>query len=121
MLKVAVVCDSILLRRGLEIFLRDKLTDFSTADVVISDRKFECDKPLLVVSNDSDADIKKPFGKAKLLSLLDNYEKELDIKKDIFEPKKEQAEEPVESLEQQIASLTKEFSERLLELLKVNK
>lgn len=119
MLKVAVVCDSVLLKNSLEIFLRDRLSDFSNADVILTDRKFECEKPVLLVSNIADADIKKPFGKAKLLSILENFEKEMEVKKELFEPKQDV--EVSKSFEEQIRELTKDFSERLIEIVNSHK
>lgn len=118
MLKVAIVCESILLKKSLELFLRDRISDFSSADIVISERKFECNKPILVVSNVQDADIKKPFGKAKLVSILENYERELEIKKEILEKKVGSAGGEIDRLEREIRELTEEFSARLIQIIK---
>ncbi len=120
-MKVAVVCDSILLKKSLEIFLRDRLSDFSTSDVVISDRRFECERPILFVGNDSNADIKKPFGKVKLLAMLENYENELNIKNEVLEIKKPVVQIPEDTMENQLDSLVKEFSQRLVDIVKAHK
>jgi len=121
-LKIAIVCDSVLLKKSLEIFLKNEISDFSTADIVISDRRFECNKPLLLIGNQADADIKKPFGKVKLLSVLDNYEKELNIRQEVLSPKIEIKEcENIEStLEEQIGRLTHEFSTKLIAIIRAN-
>jgi hypothetical protein len=120
-LKVAVVCDSVLLKKSLELFLRGKLSDFASADVVISDRNFECEKPILLVGNSNNCDIKKPFGKVKLISLLENYENDVKVKKEILEPKTKSVQSSDKSMEDQLDSLLKEFTRKLVEIIKTNK
>lgn len=116
-MKVAVVCNSVLLKKSLELFLRDKLSDFASCDVVVSDRKFECDKPILVVSSQKDADIKKPFGRAKLMSMLDGYENDQKIKQEVLHPKAE-VKKPEESLESDINEILREFTQKITEAIK---
>jgi len=116
-LKVAVVCESILLSRSLEIFLKDSLVDFTDADVVLADREFECEKPILLVSSRLKADIRKPFGKTKLYAILESYEKDQKAKKMVFEP---QVADVITSqdLGLQIEKLVDDFSKKLVQAIK---
>ena len=116
-LKVAVVCESVLLSRSLEIFLKDSIVDFTDADVVLADREFECEKPILLVSSRPKADIRKPFGKTKLYAILENYEKDQRAKKMVFEPQVL----PVvhgDDLGLQIEKLVEDFSKKLVQTIK---
>jgi len=92
-MKIAILCDSLLLKNSLEIFLKDYISSYKNCDIVISDKKIDTDKLLAIISSSSDADIKKPFSKSSLLiDLKKIYKKEnnktsqiekLDNKKDI--------------------------------------
>lgn len=72
------MCDSPLLKKCLEVFLREKLSSYSACDFVISDKMIDSEKPVFVISNDRGSNIKKPFSKAKLLKTLDEYSKKLN-------------------------------------------
>jgi hypothetical protein len=109
-LKIAIVCESVLLSRSLEIFLKD-------SDVVLADREFECEKPILLVSSRPKADIRKPFGKTKLYAILENYEKDQKAKKMIFEPQDTQSGSQ-DDLDIQIEKLVQDFSKKLIRTIK---
>jgi hypothetical protein len=72
-LKIAVVCDSPLLKKCLEVFLKERLSSYSACDFVISDKKIDSEKPVFVISDEKGSNLKKPFSKTKLLKSLDEY------------------------------------------------
>jgi len=78
MLKVCVMCDSILLKKTLESFLSGYLTPFNQCDVVITDKPLSIDRPFLLIDSAEDADIIKPFTRSTLLLYLDKYQKKIE-------------------------------------------
>lgn len=78
-MKIAILCDSPLLHRALEYYLKDYLTSYRKCDFVIADKKIETDKPLCLVSTQQDAHIQKPFTPAQLLVGIENFAKSLKL------------------------------------------
>jgi hypothetical protein len=72
-LKIAIVCDSPLLKKCLEVFLKEHLSSYSACNFVISDKKIDSEKPVFVISDEKGANLRKPFSKTKLLKALDEY------------------------------------------------
>ncbi|SQB98993.1 hypothetical protein [Helicobacter fennelliae] len=119
-MKIAIVCESELLQKSLEIYLKEYLSSLSDCDFVISDYNASDLKPLCLVGNGQNAHIKKPFTQLSLLKdIYDFYEtffltsdSKLQglSKQDIF-------------VYQQISALVEctfnEFNQKLYEILKL--
>jgi hypothetical protein len=60
----------LLLKKALERTLKDKLAPLNRCDLVIADRAFETDKPLLVIGEH----IRKPFGFETLAAAIERFE-----------------------------------------------
>ena len=108
-MKIAIDCDSMLLQKSLEIFLKEfKSIDNNNYDFLISDKLFKVNKPLLFISNSSNqAYLKKPFSKSKLLTAIEKFYNENIINKNSND-----------NLKVQIEDITKEFVEKLLITIK---
>ncbi len=66
--KIAVICESELLQKSLEVYLKDMLAPLEECDFVLSDYQ-ACDlKPVCLVGNAQSAHIKNPFTKESLLA-----------------------------------------------------
>lgn len=76
-LKIAIVCDSPLLKKCLEVFLKEKLASYSSCDFVISDKDIDSEKPVFIIGDDKGVNLRKPFSKSKLLKSVDEYYKKL--------------------------------------------
>lgn len=73
-MKIAVQCESPLLQKSLELLLNDSLCSLKQCDIVLSDKKaLSVDKPMLWVSQESGANIVKPFSKESLHNALKQY------------------------------------------------
>ena len=70
-MKVAIICDSLLLKKSLEKFLHDMIVPYKQCDIVISDRKIKIDKPVVIVGNKGD--IAVPFSKSNLIMELEKF------------------------------------------------
>lgn len=71
-MRVSVECDSPLLQRSLELFLHKHICSYEESDLVIRDRKKKAGlKPMLLIANEEDADLRKPFSKEALLRALE--------------------------------------------------
>ncbi len=120
-MKVAVVCESPLLQRSLELFLDQHLSSLKQCDLVLRDKKVMDSHHCLVISDSADADIKKPFSKTQLFLALDNfYTKMEDIQ--IIQSEVEQIEsldsKDFALLEQRIDQLTLEYKSSVLRVVK---
>lgn len=114
-MKIAVVCDSPLLKKCLEVFLKESLSSYSACDFVISDKKIDSEKPVFVISDEKGSNLKKPFSKTKLLKSLDEYF--LKLKKPSVHPAAIHRAEAGE-LEKRIRRLTEAFVNDLLRAIR---
>ena len=125
-MKVAVQCESPLLQRSLELFLKGHLSSLKQCDVVISDRRMpDVGRRSLLVSSNSDADIVKPFSRSQLMIVLEQAlkkEEEMGEIAAITEAMEEVAadEEPLDFkiLEKRIELLTKEYQQNILKAVR---
>lgn len=109
-MKIEIDCDSMLLQKSLEIFLRDFKSEDENYDFLISDKLFKVDKPLLFISNSSNqAYLKKPFSKSKLLIAIEKFYNENIVNKNMDD-----------KLKVQLEDITKDFVERLLVTIKAH-
>lgn len=72
-MKIFVRCESVLLQRALELFLSDHLAAFKNADVVISDRRVKSSKKVIYIASHGGADLTKPFSRAQLMMVLEEF------------------------------------------------
>lgn len=112
MATVSLACDSLLLRRSLELFLAGRITTLGQCDLVIGDHAEELDKPLLIIGEH----LTKPFDKAQLLKTLERFERLDDLKAASNELVQSSSDKP--ELEVAIAKLTERFAKELLELIR---
>lgn len=121
-MKVAVVCNSLLLRKSLEIFLRDRLSSQSGCDFVVSDRVLEIDKPVFLISRDKDTNLAKPFSKTRLVKALDEYYKSIggiiEEEKVVFVEQPESTVANDDEMEQKIRKLTDDFVSGLMHVFR---
>jgi len=111
-LKIAVECQSPLLKKSLEIFLSNNITTIKQCDIVIRDIKCINDERCFYISSDSSADLIKPFSSPQLYLALENrYKtmKKIDVKEKDFET-------PInfDILEKRIELLTREYQQNIL-------
>ena len=111
-LKVALMCDSPLLKRALERFLRGHIVPFGQCDLVISDNDREVSKPLLCIGQQ----LVKPFSRAHLQMALDRFAQAENISthhQDLL------SDRPASSggLDQEVEQLARRFAHELLTLL----
>ena len=110
-MKIALACQSVLLEKSLEIFLKSYITPYKQCDFVISDKEIEIDKPLFQIAND-DSDLVMPFSKSALILKVEKFYDLLNgssskvTKVDISE------------LEQKITKLTDNFRDDLVSVIK---
>jgi hypothetical protein len=110
-LKVALMCDSPLLKRAMERFLGDRIVPYSRCDMVISDCDRQIDKPILLIGEK----LPKPFSRAHLQMALERFTRAEDISldhRDLLEDTNTKG-----ALDQQVEGLVKQFAAELLTLL----
>jgi len=114
-LKIAIECKSLLLQKSLEIFLQKHLTSVKHCDICICDVEcFEDDERCFYISQDSKADLVKPFSKSQLmLALEERYKK---IKKNPTSVDEEELDFSI--LEKRINYLTQEYKENIIKAVR---
>ncbi len=113
-MKIALVCQSLLLARALKSFLKDNIVPYKQCDFVISDKKIELDKPIFFISTNKDANLSMPFSKTSLLLSTETFYQQ------IVAPEPSACRDLPERdvLEEKIASLTEKFRQELIQTLR---
>jgi hypothetical protein len=113
-MKIALVCQSLLLSRSLQSFLKESIVSYKQCDFVISDKKIELDKPIFLLSANDEGHLGIPFSKASLLLALEAFHQTV-----ILPPcTEEKSDVERDFLEEKIASLTEKFRQELIQTLR---
>jgi hypothetical protein len=113
-MKIAVECQSPLLQKSLEIFLKNYISSAKKSDIVIRDTpcmKTET-KPCFYIGNERQADLMKPFSKSQLILALERRYKELLAQQHPTHQSGESMDFSI--LEKRIDTLTQEYKENIL-------
>lgn len=71
-MKIALICQSLLLSKSLEIFLKNKITSYKKCDFVICDIRLDIDKPQFIISH-QDGNLNMPFSESSLIIELEKF------------------------------------------------
>ena len=104
-MKIALVCDSPLLKKSLQLYFKESMSDYDACDFVISDKKVKSNKPVLFIGKQKDASLKVPFSKEQLLSKAQQFYQN-------------HASEDAQVLERELAKLNKKHKEKLERIIK---
>ena len=120
-MKVAVQCESALLQRSLELFLDGHLSSLKQCDVVLRDTKIMDSHHSLYISDDEDADLKKPFSRSQLYVILESFYNKLEEIEGV-QAYDEEVEVSIGKdftlLEERIEQLTQEYKNNILHVVK---
>ena len=72
-MKIALICDSLLLDRSLEMYLKEYLTSYKLCDFVVATQPVESQKPVFLIGDFEEANLKIPFTRELLLQELDSF------------------------------------------------
>jgi hypothetical protein len=122
-MRVAVECQSPLLQKSLELFLKKYLCSSKKCDLLVRDEICLDDKRCFYVSSDTKADLVKPFSKSQLILALEEKYKTLYEKKENNMIEKEYLDEEYDGLdfsllEERIELLTREYQKNILKVVK---
>lgn len=115
-MRIAIVCQSLLLSKALKAFLGDMVVPYKQCDFVISDKKIELDKPIFYISS-TEGNLLIPFSKSALLIELDKFFQHLLLRQGsvddlVLESKNTQL------LEEKITALTDKFRSDLIQTIR---
>jgi len=113
-MKIALVCQSLLLSRSLKSFLKESIVSYKQCDFVISDKKIELDKPIFFISHDTSGHLHIPFSKASLYLALEDFNQSLHVETSPEVSNKIEH----DFLEEKIANLTEKFRQELIQTLR---
>jgi len=116
-MKIAVVCQSLLLSRALKSFLGDAIVAYKQCDFVISDKKIELDKPVFYVAA-SEGNLRIPFSKSTLLLELDKFFQHLLLKQSSIDGLIDDTPKNFYALEEKISALTDQFRAELIQTIR---
>ena len=128
-MKIYVKCDSPLLKKCLEVFLKERLSSYPACDFVVCDKKLEVEKPIFLIGSEDGANLKKPFSKSKLLKALGLYYNKPKQETIYEQGKSNESEKPRASqisregltLERKVSIITEKFVRELLRVIKEHK
>lgn len=72
-MKIALICDSLLLDRSLEMYLKEYLTSYKLCDFVVATQPVESQKPVFLIGDFEGANLKIPFTRELLLQELEAF------------------------------------------------
>lgn len=72
-MKIALICDSLLLDRSLAMYLKEYLTSYKLCDFVVATQPVESQKPIFLIGDFEGANLKIPFTRELLLQELDTF------------------------------------------------
>lgn len=113
-MKIAVISNSLLLKKSLESFLKEYITSYKACDFVITDKPIEIDKPYLLANSSDEADIKIPFSKSALFFEIEKFYKRFSKDVDIMDGERKD----FSNLEEKIDELTQDFRDSLVNVIK---
>lgn len=76
-MKIALICDSLLLDRSLEMYLKEYLTSYKLCDFVVATQPVESQKPVFLIGDFEGANLKIPFTRELLLQELETFERQV--------------------------------------------
>ena len=115
-MKVALVCQSLLLSRALKSFLGENVVPYKQCDFVISDKKIDLDKPIFYIGS-NEGNLLVPFAKSTLWIALDKFFQELLMKQSSVDDMVSQPNN-THLLEEKINALTEKFRTELIQTIR---
>ena len=112
-MKIALACQSVLLEKSLEIFLKSYITPYKQCNFVISDREIEIDKPLFYIATEN-SDLIMPFSKSALMLKVEKFYDTLNSSKEVEKTVKID----VKDIEEKITKLTDDFRKNLISTIR---
>ncbi|WP_297577929.1 hypothetical protein [Helicobacter sp. UBA3407] len=76
-MKIALICDSLLLDRSLEMYLKEYLTSYKLCDFVVATQLVESQKPVFLIGDFEEANLKIPFTREILLQELEAFDRKI--------------------------------------------
>ena len=116
-MKIAIECKSPLLQKSCEMFLKKHITSSKNADIIVKDYKDD-DSKTFFISQEKDADLKKPFSKSQLILALENRYNLMKKDKNLVTTIQDQQTANFEILQKRIELITKEYQEKIIEAIK---
>lgn len=77
-MKIALICDSLLLDKSLEMYLKEYLTSYKLCDFVVATQPVDTQKPVFLIGDRGEVHLKIPFTKELLFKELESFYQNLD-------------------------------------------
>ena len=120
-MKIALICNSLLLKKALEFYLKDYISTMKECDFVVSDKEIDVDKPLFLIGKTKDSHLKTPFIKSDLKIAIKKFFNSLKEKKIVELPKeinKTAKTRNIQELERRLQALTNRYQNDLIKTIR---
>ena len=118
-MKIALICNSLLLKKALEFYLKDNISTMKECDFVISDKGVNVDKPLFLIGKSKESHLKTPFIKSDLKIAIKNFFNSLKEKKVVELPQLNKNDEKnIKDLEDKLTAITNRYQNDLLKAIR---
>jgi len=104
-MKVYIDCNSLLIQKALEYYLKEYIVSKEEADFIVTDHNIESQKPIFLISKSDKGNLKNPFTKKMLFDALESFiylhkesSKEMDELDGILENIKRKKERKLEKI-----------------------
>lgn len=117
-MKLAIVCQSLLLENALKLFLKPYIVPFKQSDFIVCDYKIESDKPQFRVKS-PESNIAFPFSKSALLLSLEKFSKAIEVSAKNDELAKPLQNSPdFSTLEEKLNQICNQFNQQIIQTIK---
>ncbi|MDE6959179.1 MAG: hypothetical protein K2O80_06545, partial [Helicobacter apodemus] len=82
-MKIALISNSLLLTKSLEIYLRDYLTSYKMCDFIVATEPMEANKPVFLIGDFSETNLNSHFTKEIILEKLESFYWQINHQEDL--------------------------------------
>lgn len=117
-MKLTIMCQSLLLEKALELFLKPYVVPYKQSDFIVCDYKVETNKPQFRLKS-SDSKIPFPFSKSTLLLSLEKFSQAIELASvSNVQKKPSELVSDFATLEEKLNKICNQFNKEIIQAVK---
>lgn len=117
-MKLTIMCQSLLLEKALELFLKPYVVPYKQSDFIVCDYKVETNKPQFRLKS-SDSKIPFPFSKSTLLLSLEKFSQTIELASvSNVQKKPSELVSDFATLEEKLNEICNQFNKEIIQAVK---
>lgn len=117
-MKLTIMCQSLLLEKALELFLKPYVVPYKQSDFIVCDYKVETNKPQFRLKS-SDSKIPFPFSKSTLLLSLEKFSQTIELASvSSVQKKPSELVSDFATLEEKLNEICNQFNKEIIQAVK---